>query len=186
MHAQRRRRRDVAPREFAGLADAHARDLNVEASWPPGACCWGGGASKETRLLSLCWARSPGDAKAMSGGRLIVSGCGQVGSFAGQPEASGCRGYARRALSASRRLRDGAQPSSCPVPSAALPSVGLSPSCWPRATRSITGLLEALRESATGGHHVWRRLLSAREKKMSPASGRARRPARQARLRAAS
>jgi len=48
------------------------RDLNVEASWPPGACCWGGGASKETRLLSLCWARSPGDAKAMSGGRLMV------------------------------------------------------------------------------------------------------------------
>ena len=90
------------------------RDLNVEASWPPGACCVCGGASKETRLLSLCWARSPGEAKAMSGGRLILWLV--VGSFAGQPEACGCRGYARRALSASRRLRDGAQPSSCPVP----------------------------------------------------------------------
>ena len=53
----------------------------------------------------------------MSGGRLMV--CLMLwlgGSFAGQPEASGCRGYARRALGESRRLRDGAQPSSCPVP----------------------------------------------------------------------
>ena len=91
------------------------RDLKVEASWPPGACCVCGGASKETRLRKRCWARSPGDAKAMSGGRLIVLVL--VGSFfAGQPEASGCRGCARRALSASRRMRDGAQPSSCPVP----------------------------------------------------------------------
>ena len=40
MHAQRRRRRDVAPREFAGLQLTRMRDLNVEASWPPGACCW--------------------------------------------------------------------------------------------------------------------------------------------------
>ena len=48
------------------------RDLKVEASWPPGACCCWGGASKETRLLKLCWARSPGDARAMSGGRLMV------------------------------------------------------------------------------------------------------------------
>ena len=91
------------------------RDLNVEASWPPGACCCGGGASKETRRRNRCWARSPGDAKAMSGGLLIVGcSCGQL--FTGQPEACGCRGYARRALGESRRLRDGAQPSSCPVP----------------------------------------------------------------------
>ena len=136
------------------------RDLKVEASWPPGACCCWGGASKETRLRKRCWARSPGDAKAMSGGRLIVLVL--VGSFfAGQPEASGCRGYARRVLSESRRLRDGTQPS-CPVPYelvAPAKPVGLSLIVRGARTRSTGhsgGLCGRYQEAITFGDDYFR------------------------------
>ena len=85
-----------------------------------------------------------------------------VGSFAGQPEASGCRGYARRVLSESRRLRDGTQPS-CPVPYelvAPAKPVGLSLIVRGARTRSTGhsgGLCGRYREAITFGDHYFRR-----------------------------
>ena len=84
-----------------------------------------------------------------------------VGSFAGQPEASGCRGYARRVLSESRRLRDGTQPS-CPVPYelvAPAKPVGLSLIVRGARTRSTGhsgGPCERYRETITFGDHYFR------------------------------
>ena len=64
-----------------------------------------------------------------------------VGSFAGQPEACGCRGYARRALSASRRLRDGAQPScACALRACRTKTGWLVTSCGARG-RGVQGIL---------------------------------------------
>ena len=134
------------------------RDLKVEASWPPGACCCGGGASKETRLRKRCWARSPGDAKAMSGGRLITSLACSWWQLRWAARGVRLPRRARQALSESRRMRDGAQPSSCPVPYGG-DCQPIVTSCGVRRrglSRPSGGLGDRYQEAITFGDHYFR------------------------------
>ena len=119
------------------------RDLKVDASWPPGACCCWGGASKETRLRKRCWARSPGDAKAMSGGRLMVWQQWAAWGADWCPRGSSGRSSdAKRALCAHLSWRDARHG----VPWAfgrTWQSTGLSPNVRGCADAEYHGLLEA-------------------------------------------